>query len=325
MIFRRYTSAIPDLRHWEIHEKEPAVKNDTKFIIKFLAPALIVFALIFVYPLFRTVVMSFFNVENVTDTVSNWKFNGISNYKRLFNTPLFTTSLVNLLKIWLYGGVLVLTIALLFAVILNSGIKGKNFFRNAIYMPYTISTVAMATMWLQYVYNTKYGLLTTLFTKLGLENLAQIAWTDPDHKFLAMFIAYCFGMVGYHMVIFSSGIEKIPADYYDAGRIDGCNAVKQFRYITWPLLTGVLKTNLIMWSISAAGFFVWAQMFTSQNAETSTITPVFYLYIQIFGAANAVTERNAGLGATVGVVTGVFVILAFVLINVAVKDDNVEL
>lgn len=301
------------------------MKKDKKFIIKFLTPALIVFALIFVYPLLRTVAMSFFNVENVTGTIATWDFAGVGNYKRLLNTPLFITSLLNLLKIWLYGGVVVLTIALLFAVILNSGIKGKNFFRNAIYMPYTISAVAMATMWLQYVYNTKYGLLTNFFTKLGLENLASIAWTDPEHKFLAMFIAYCFGMVGYHMVIFSSGIEKIPADYYDASRIDGCNAIKQFRYITWPLLSGVLKTNLTMWSISSAGFFVWAQMFTSQNAETSTITPVFYLYIQIFGAANAVTERNAGLGAAVGVVTGVFVILAFVLVNAVVKDDNVEL
>lgn len=301
------------------------MKKDRLFIIKFLTPALVIFAVIFVYPLFRTIAMSFFNVENITGSVATWDFNGIGNYKRLLNTPLFVTSLLNLLKIWLYGGILVLSVSLLFAVILNSGIKGKNFFRNAIYMPYTISTVAMATMWLQYVYNTKYGLLTTFFTKLGLENLAQIAWTDPEHKFMAMFIAYCFGMVGYHMVIFSSGIEKIPADYYDASRIDGCNAIKQFRYITWPLLRGVLKTNLIMWSISSAGFFVWAQMFTSQSAETSTITPVFYLYIQIFGAANAVTKRNAGLGAAVGVVTGVFVILAFALINAVVKDDNVEL
>ena len=301
------------------------MKRDRSLIIKFLIPALIVFSLIFVYPLLRTLAMSFFNVENVTGAISTWKFAGAGNYKRLFNTQLFLTSLVNLFKIWFFGGILVLSVSLLFAVILNSGIKGKNFFRNAIYMPYTISTVAMASMWLQYVYNTKYGLLTTFFTKLGLENLAQIAWTDPDHKFMAMFIAYCFGMVGYHMVIFSSGIEKIPTDYYDACKIDGCTAVKQFRYMTWPLLSGVFKTNLIMWSISSAGFFTWAQMFASQNAESTTVTPVFYLYIQIFGAANAVTNRNAGLGAAIGVVTGVFVILAFVLINAVVKDDDFEL
>ena len=300
-------------------------KRDKLFVIRFLSPALIFFILIFVYPLLRTIVMSFFNVENITGKFSTWQFAGIENYTRLAHTEVFKTSLLNLLKIWAYGGVLVLSIALLFAVILNSGIKGKKFYRSAIYMPYTISAVAMASMWLQYVYNTKYGLLTTLFTNLHLDKLAAIGWTDPEHKFAAMFFAYCFGMVGYHMVIFSSGIEKIPSDYFDACKIDGCNARQQFRYMTWPLLRGVLKTNLTMWSISSVGFFVWAQMFTSQNAEASTITPVFYLYIQIFGAANAVTQRNAGLGAAIGVITGLLVILAFLIINAVVKDDDLEL
>ena len=301
------------------------MRRDKQLIIKFLAPALIMFVLIFVYPLLRTLLMSFFKVSNITGAVSTWQFSGLENYSRLLSTKLFHTALINLFKIWMFGGIVVMTLALLFAVILNSGIKGKKFYRNVIYMPFTISAVAMASMWLQYVYNTKYGLLTTLFTKLGWEKLALIAWTDPTHKFWAMFIAYCFGMVGYHMVIFSSGIEKIPTEYYDACRIDGCGAVKQFRYMTWPLLRGVLKTNLTMWSITSVGFFVWAQMFTSELAETSTITPVVYLYIQIFGAANAVTERNAGLGAAIGVVTGVLVILAFLLINAVVKDDDFEL
>jgi multiple sugar transport system permease protein len=299
--------------------------RNKRLIIKFLTPALIMFVLIFVYPLLRTVVMSFFQVENVTSKMGSWHFSGVGNYQRLLSTKLFHAALLNLFKIWLFGGIVVMALALLFAVILNSGIKGKKFYRNVIYMPFTISAVAMASMWLQYVYNTKYGLLTTLFTKLGWEKLASIAWTDPTHKFMAMFIAYCFGMVGYHMVIFSSGIEKIPTEYYDACRIDGCDAFKQFRYMTWPLLRGVLKTNLTMWSITSVGFFVWAQMFTSELAETSTITPVVYLYIQIFGAANAVTERNAGLGAAIGVVTGVLVILAFLLINAVVKDDDFEL
>ena len=301
------------------------MRRNKQLIIKFLTPALIMFVLVFIYPLFRTLVMSFFQVENITSSAGTWHFTGIENYRRLLSTKLFHSALINLFKIWFFGGVVVMTLALLFAVILNSGIKGKNFYRNMIYMPYTISAVAMASMWLQYVYNTKYGLLTTMFSKLGMDKLAAIAWTDPTHKFWAMFIAYCFGMVGYHMVIFSSGIEKIPSEYYDASLIDGCGAVKKFCHITWPLLRGVLKTNLTMWSITSVGFFVWAQMFTSELAETSTITPVVYLYIQIFGAANAVTDRNAGLGAAIGVVTGVLVILTFLLINAAVKDDDFEL
>ena len=183
--------------------------RNKQLIIKFLTPALIMFVLVFIYPLLRTLVMSFFQVENITSSAGTWHFTGIENYRRLLSTKLFHSALINLFKIWFFGGVIVMTLALLFAVILNSGIKGKNFYRNMIYMPYTISAVAMASMWLQYVYNTKYGLLTTMFSKLGMEKLAAIAWTDPTHKFWAMFIAYCFGMVGYHMVIFSRRGQEI--------------------------------------------------------------------------------------------------------------------
>ena len=67
-------------------------------------------------------------------------------------------------------------------------------------------------------------------------------------------------MVGYHMLIFSSGLEKIPLEYYAASTIDGANKPQQFRYITLPLLRGVFKTNITMWSITSVGFFVWSQL-----------------------------------------------------------------
>lgn len=301
------------------------LKKDRSLIIKFATPAIVMFCLVFLYPILRTIVMSFFHVENITGSMSTWQFAGVENYLKLAKTEIFVTSLKNLFKIWFYGGIVVFAISLLFAVILNSGIKFKNFFRNAIYMPYTISAVALAAMWLQYVFNAKYGLLMTFFTNIGWEEMAAIQWTGPEYKFLAMMIAYCFGMVGYHMVIFSSGIENIPAEYYEACRIDGCNAFSQFWHITLPLLKGVMKTNLTMWSISSAGFFVWAQMFTSQNAESTTITPMFYLYTQIFGASTAVTQRDAGLGSAVGVIVGVIIVLLFLGINAVIKDDDLEM
>ena len=131
-------------------------------------------------------------------------------------------------SIWAVGGVAVMALALLLAVILNSGIRFKKFFRAVIYMPNIISAVALATMWLQYVYNPRFGLLTTFFNSIGLTSLASVQWTDTVHKFWALLGAYCFGMVGYHMLIFSSGIEKIPAEYYEASTIDGAGQLGQF-------------------------------------------------------------------------------------------------
>lgn len=287
-------------------------------------PALIFFVLIFVYPIIRTLIMSFYRVESVTAKMSEWSFVGFENFSKLFNTQLFQIAMWNLFRIWLIGGIIVMSLALLFAIFLNSGIRFKKFYRAVIYMPNVISAVALATMWLQYVYNPRFGLFTRFFSALGLKNLASVAWTGPNHLFSALLIAYCFGMIGYHMLIFSGGIEKIPSELFEASTIDGANRIKQFRYITLPLLGGVFKTNLTMWSITSVSFFVWSQLFSTVTANTQTITPMVYMYLQVFGAGNAVTERNAGLGAAVGVLLALAVVIVFIATNVLVKDDELE-
>lgn len=301
------------------------MKKSKTMIVLFLLPALIIFCVIFVYPILRTVLMSLFQVENVTSGVEDWTFVGVDNYVKLANTSLFRISMWNLLRIWGVGGIVVLCLALLFAVILNSGIRFKKFFRAVIYLPNIISAVALATMWLQYVYNPRFGLLTEFFTWLGLDSLAAIQWTEVGNKFWAMLFAYCFGMVGYHMLIFSSGIEKIPSEYFEAASIDGAGIFRQFGHVTWPMLRGVLRTNITMWSITSVGFFVWSQLFSTVTADTQTITPMVYMYLQVFGAGNTVTERNAGIGAAVGVLLGICVVVVFAIVNRAIKDPEYEL
>ncbi len=108
-------------------------------------------------------------------------------------------------------------------------------------------------------------------------------WTG-DHKFWALLISYCFGMIGHHMLIWISGIERISTDYYEAAGIDGANKIKQFFFhITLPLLKGILRTNIIMWSISVAGFFIWSQLFSPLTPDTSTVVPMVYMYVKLLG------------------------------------------
>lgn len=300
------------------------MKKNKGMIVAFLTPALLFFVVIFVYPIIRTVLMTFFDIEGVTDSMDLWTFVGIENYKTLASTSLFRQSMKNIGKIWLYGGIIVMTLSLLFAVILTSGIRFKKFFRAVIYLPNIVSAVALATMWLQYVYSPKYGLFKNLFTALHLKKLAAIPWTDGDHKFMALLIAYCFGMVGYHMLIWISGIERISPDFYEAATIDGANKLQQFRYMTLPLLKGVFKTNITMWSVTSVSFFVWSQLFSTVTAETSTIVPMVYMYVQMFGAGNTVTDRNAGLAAAIGVVLSLCVVIVFTVCNKLIKDDDLE-
>lgn len=285
------------------------------------------FFIIFLYPILRTVIMSFFEVEDLTGPVSHWRFVGFSNYLDLAKTKLFRTSIVNIAKIWLFGGIASLGIALAYAVILNSGIKGKKFFKSVLYIPHIISAVALATMWIQYIYNARYGFLVDLFKKLGWERLAAIQWLDGDHKFGAMLVAYCFGTIGYYALILSSGIEKIPADYYEAATIDGANGGKRFFYVTLPLITGEIKSTLTMWSISTLGFMVWGQLFASIDEDLATITPMIYLYLQTFGVNDGTSgTRNAGEGAAIGVFLGLAVALIFAVINkIFDKREDYEL
>ena len=93
-------------------------------IFWFSLPAVLSLLIMFVYPVCRTVLMSFFQVESVTASMSDWSFYGLGNYTKIFGSASFLTSMRNMLLIWLVGGVFTLTLAMLMAVIVTSGIEG---------------------------------------------------------------------------------------------------------------------------------------------------------------------------------------------------------
>lgn len=299
-------------------------KSRLPMIIIFLFPAVFLYGLIFFYPTVKTIVMSFFKMSSISAKMSEWSFAGLSNYNNLLNSQLFIQSLKNIFFIWLIGGVIIFFFSILFAVILTSGVKLKSFFRSIIYLPNVVSAVAMATMWIHYVYNSKYGLLKSIFSLLHLDELAAMQWTSPNNIFMALVIAYSFGMVGYFMLIFMAGIERIPSDFYEAATIDGANIFQQFFYITLPLLTDVIRTNIVLWAINSIGFFVWSQLFSPLIPETGTITPMVYMYQEVFGGNTVVLERNVGNGAAVGVILTLIIVLSFIITNILFKDKKIE-
>ncbi len=300
------------------------MKRDKKMMAAFLAPALILFSTVYIYPIIRTVLMSFFRVERASSALSDGGFSGLLNYRKVFSSLSFVTSMENIAKIWVIGGVVVMVLALMLAVILTSGIRFKRFYRAMIYMPNIISAVALASMWMYYVFNRRFGLLHNVFDALGLENLAKINWLGEDMKFWSMLAAFCFGAVGYYMLIFISGIEKIPADIYEAATIDGANKVGQFRHITLPLLKSVFKMNLTFWRIITLSFYVWTKMFSPVTTENSTIVPIIYVFDLVFGNKTSKTT-DAGAGAAVGCILALIVMVIFALLNRLLKDDELEL
>ena len=296
------------------------MRKNKALIVCFIAPTVLCLLAMYVYPVCRTVLMSFFHVESLTADVGAWSFNGVENYIKIFHNAGFQISMRNFLLIWLVGGVITLVISMLMAVILTSGIRLQGFFRAAIYLPNIVSAVALATMWVQYVFNFDYGLLNNIVSMLGLE---KIRWLGTESKFWAMLAAFIFGSVGYYMLIYISGIEGIPTDLYEAATIDGAKKVRQFFSITLPLLKGIIKTTITFWSINATTFYLWSKLFSPVQTEASTIVPVVYLYDTVFGG-KGVVNRDAGAGAAVGVVLTLIIIAVYLVTNKLLKSGDLE-
>ena len=301
------------------------LKPNKPVIVIFLGPAVLCYLLVFLYPTLRTTIMSFFAVESVSDPVAKWTFNGFGNYAKLFATPIFIQSLQNIGRIWFAGGCGVMLLALIFAVALTGNLAGTKFFRSVIYLPNVVSAVAMGTMWINYVYNSEYGLLHRFLSTLGFHAASATLWTAPGMLFWSMLAAYSFGMVGYHMLIFISGIEQIPRDYYEAALLEGANAVQRFFFVTLPNMRGVIRTNVVMWTVFTVGFFVWGQLFSPVNLSNDTVAPMNYMYELVFGSsASANTVRDTGAGAAIGVILMLIVIMVFIATNLIVRHDDAE-
>jgi len=175
------------------------------------------------------------------------------------------------------------------------------------------------------VYSSDYGLLTSVLNVFRADTSGQILWTGPGTRFWTMLTAYCFGMVGYHMLIFISGIEQIPTDFYEAAIIEGANIFRRFILVTVPFIKGVMRTNIVMWTVFTVGFFVWGQLFSPVNLSYDTVAPMNYMYQLVFGASSAATVvRDSGAGAAIGVILMVIVIIVFFVTNFIVHKDETE-
>lgn len=295
------------------------------FLLRCLLPAVAIYLFVYAYPTAKTLVMSFFNMKTIATPVSGWTFKGFDNYLHIFTSGTFWASIKNIVRIWILCGAVVMLQAILFATFLTKNdFPGKRFFRIVVYLPHVMSVIALGNMWLQYVFNSKFGLLTKIFTALGLDSLAQIIWTSPEYIFYAMAIAYCYGMTGYFMMIYISGMERIPEDIYESARIDGASQTQAFFKITFPLLKDIHGTVFTLWSIRVVGFFALAKVFTPWTTSYQTVTPMVYAYEAMFGQDFATVEGRVGIAASACVMMSIITVIMFLLSQLLTKGDHYE-
>jgi len=178
-------------------------------------------------------------------------FNGIANYLRLIQDPLFWHSLRVTVVFTLISVPARLGLSLTLALLMISPLRGMNTFRTIYYLPAIIGGVPMALLWM-WVFNSDHGLLNYI---LSLMNIAGHNWLhDPDWAPWALIIIRLWS-VGFPMLVFISGLQNIPPHLYEAAEIDGANGVDKFFHITLPMLSPTLFFVLVTQLIEALQVF----------------------------------------------------------------------
>jgi len=303
------------------------MKTDKKMIFAFLAPAVIAYLFVSIYPVIHSTILSFFEVSAWSG--SEMKFMGLNNFIDLLQNQVFMTSFVKIGIIWLLGGAGVFGSAFAFSALLTSGIRGKSFFRAVIYLPNLIPVVAAAAMWTQYIFSMRFGLFKNVFGALGLQALANIEWTSHGVIFWAMLIAYVWGGIGFFLLIILAGVERVPVELLEAAKLDGASMTQIFVRITLPLLRDVIRVSVVMWSITVLNLFAFPMAFGQTYPEV--MTPAMYLYQLAFGQAGGGASGAGangvvyvGRAAAAGVILTIIVVLIYGLLNVVFKEEKLE-
>lgn len=244
----------------------------------FILPPFIGFLLFMAYPIVFAFIVSLTNWNGMTNL---WeKFCGFKNYAKLMGDAKFWKVLGNTI-IYLIGIPIGMFLGVIIAVAMNRKIRGIKILRTLYYVPVVSSLVAVAILWM-WVFNYDYGLLNSFISlvsgKHGPNWLGDEFWVK-----VAMIIFMVWKGLGSSIILYLSGLQSIPRDYYEAAKIDGASGLNLFRYITWPLVSPVTFYLLITGLIG--GFQVFVEvvvMVPTGGLNYSAATVVFYLYSQAF-------------------------------------------
>ncbi|WP_138495125.1 carbohydrate ABC transporter permease [Paenibacillus pinistramenti] len=193
------------------------------------------------YPAFSLLYYSF------TDwTGLGWEMHwvGFANYKEVFTRPeIFSVFEHN--AYYFVGGLIQTAVALFFAVILTGKLKGRNVFRAMLFLPYVLHSVAIVIMF-KNVYHSEYGSLNLFLQSIGLGSWQQEWLGNPHLVNVSLAFISVWKFFGLSMVIFIGALQSIPADLYEAAKIDGASGWQAFRFITVPSIRSVIEMMMIL-------------------------------------------------------------------------------
>jgi len=284
-------------------------------IAVFLVLPLLLYSTWVLYPVFKTMWLAFTEWDGISPT-KQWV--GLKNFRMLFHDPVFWKALSNNL-IWIVAFVtLPVALGLGIALVLNESVRFSRFLKISYYLPMVLSFSVVGLVW-SWIYHPASGLLNStlagilrLFKSMGFpvrpEAAFNIGWlSNPRLVLWSLIVAGAWRQVGYVMILYLSGLKTLDPAVLEAGRVDGAEGWKLFRYITFPMLVPVTTIVIVLSIIDALRVFDIVYVMTRGGPFHSSEVLATYMYTQAFH------NYVWGYGSAIGVV--LFLLsLGFILI-----------
>ena len=288
--------------------KNVSYKTQRKFIIALFL--LIPLTLLFVFTYLPAINM-------ISYSFTNWKgygpktFVGLENYINIFSDPEVFSVLKNSLY-YFVGGLIQLALAFVFAVIINSKIKGKSFFKSLFFFPYLINGVAISLMFLFFFQPS--GTFDTVLSMLGLDSLIRQWLGDAQYVNFSLAFTSIWRFFGYNFIIFLGALQSISDEVLEAADFDGAGEWDKIRYIYIPSVKRIIQLNLVLNISGAISVFEIPYIMTGGSNGSSTFV--------IETIKTAFTYNKVGKASAMAVIV-MFIVAAVALIqNIFFKEDK---
>ena len=244
----------------------------------FVLPNFIGFFIFTFIPVMFSLALSFSNWDGFTEI----QFVGLDNFVEIFSDKVFRESIWKTIYFSFFTVIFSMGASLGLALLLNQKIKGRSFFRCALFFPYVASVVAISVVW-NAMLQPDYGPVNELLKFIGITNpprwMASTDWVIPG-----LIIVNVWRNMGYFMIIYLAGLQNIDTSLYEAAEIDGAKGWVMFKKITWPLLSPSTFFVVMMLIINSFKVFDLVYLMTGGGPGTASTMISQYIYNQAFVA-----------------------------------------
>ncbi len=277
-----------------------------------LAPAGILMLVFLIVPIILTLSLAFTDARLISPTPA--KFIGLNNFTRLFGSNVFWHSLQNTIVFAVVIVPVQSACALGLAVLVNAKVRGTNFFRTVYFLPVVTSMVVVSMLWL-FMYQQD-GLFNALLARLGITGPDWLG--DPNTALFSIILMSAWQAMGFHMVIWLSGLQTISADLYEAASLDGAGPWQKFVHVTWPGLKQTRTFILITITIAAFSLFTQINVMTQGGPLDSTSTLVF------LAVRTGFQQQQTGYASAMSLVFFVLVLAVSLVQRYLTRDKDLQ-